>query len=115
MALRKHIHNASTTIHPLLRPTIQRGVKQRARKDKLAGDGCLHDTTKKTATPTIVRDTINKPFNLYPNKIYLAPGPDENLYLSKLSLCPKKKLNIPHPPHLTCGLLRRYLKNEQAP
>ncbi|MEM4180411.1 MAG: hypothetical protein QXW50_01805 [Nitrososphaerota archaeon] len=70
---------------------------------------------KKTATPTIVRDTINKPFNLYPNKIYLAPGPDENLYLSKLSLCPKKKLNIPHPPHLTCGLLRRYLKNEQAP
>ncbi|MEM2357939.1 MAG: hypothetical protein QW675_02440, partial [Nitrososphaerota archaeon] len=38
------------------------------------------------ATPTMVRDTINKLSILYPDKIYLTPGPDENLYLTKINL-----------------------------
>ncbi|MEM0381988.1 MAG: hypothetical protein QXL55_06755 [Nitrososphaerota archaeon] len=42
------------------------------------------------ATPTMVRDTINKLSILYPDKIYLTPGPDENLYLTKISLGPKE-------------------------
>ncbi|MCS7145986.1 MAG: hypothetical protein RMJ28_05900 [Nitrososphaerota archaeon] len=42
------------------------------------------------ATPTMVRDTINKLSILYPDKIYLTPGPDENLYLTKINLGPKE-------------------------
>ncbi len=42
------------------------------------------------ATPTMVRDTINKLSILYPDKIFLTPGPDENLYLTKISLGPKE-------------------------
>ncbi|MEM0445603.1 MAG: hypothetical protein QXO86_04730 [Nitrososphaerota archaeon] len=38
-----------------------------------------------TATPSMVRDTINELSILYPDKIFLTPGPDENLYLTKLN------------------------------
>lgn len=42
------------------------------------------------ATPSMVRDTINKLSILYPDKIFLTPGPDENLYLTKINLGPKE-------------------------
>lgn len=38
------------------------------------------------ATPSMVRDTLNKLSILYPDKIYLTPGHDQNLYLTKINL-----------------------------
>jgi hypothetical protein len=42
------------------------------------------------ATPSQIRETINKLSVLYPDKIYLVPGPDDNLYLSRINLSPKE-------------------------
>jgi hypothetical protein len=42
------------------------------------------------ATPSMIRETINKLSVLYPDKIYLTPGPDDNLYLSRINLSPKE-------------------------